>query len=90
MHKDEAAYEFAILANPDRVKIAKFLYVKGDLSYEDLLAVTGVSKEELDEHIKAMVEGDLILKKDDLYSANKPYIDDLMEFVRTPCGCCKH
>lgn len=39
MHKDEAARGFAILANPNRVKICKMLYNKGDLSYDELHAI---------------------------------------------------
>ena len=90
MHKDEAAYEFSLLGNPHRVKITKFLYVNGELSFENLLNITGVDEKELEEHLKLMIEGELIVKKGNLYSANKSYIDDLMNFVRTPCGCSHH
>lgn len=88
MHKDEAASGFAILSNPSRVKIAKFLYMKGTLSFDDLLYVTGDSEEELKESLQLMEDGCLLAKNGDSYSINKEYVDLLMDFVRTPCGCC--
>ncbi len=90
MHKDEAAAGFAILSNPSRVKITKFLYTKGDLSHDDLLYITGDSEEELNESLELMEKGSLIIKNEDSYSINKDYVDSLMEFVRVPCGCCHH
>lgn len=90
MHKDEASQGFLILSNPSRVKIAKFLYTKGDLSYDDLLYITGDSKEELNDSLKMMEEGSLIIKNDDSYAINKEYVDSLLDFIRTPCGCMHH
>ncbi len=88
MHKDEAASGFEILSNPSRVKITKFLYMKGTLSFDDLLYVTGDSEEELKESLQLMEDGCLLTKNGDSYSINKEYVDSLMDFVRTPCGCC--
>lgn len=47
MHKDEASYGFYILSKPDRVKISKMLYLRGALSFDDLLFIIGEEKEEL-------------------------------------------
>ncbi len=90
MHKDEASAGFAILSNPNRVKIAKFLYVNGTLSYDDLLYITG-DEAELNGSLRLMEEGSLIKKSgDNAYSINKEYVDSLLDFIRTPCGCCHH
>ncbi len=90
MHKNEAAEGFTILSNPDRVKIAKFLYVNDSLSYENLLSIITDDKEELDAHLKMMEDGNLIRKEGDTYFINKEYVDSLLDFIRTPCGCCHH
>ena len=55
MHKDEAARGFALLANPDRVKICKMLYNKGDLSYGELLAMMP-DEEELKKNLRILIE----------------------------------
>ncbi len=90
MHKDEASAGFAILSNPNRVKIAKFLYVNGTLSYDDLLYITG-DEGELNASLRLMEEGSLIVKNDaNSYSINKDYVDSLLDFIRTQCGCCHH
>ncbi len=88
MHKDEASQGFTILSNPSRVKIAKFLYVRGDLSYDDLVYIIGDSEDELIQSLNIMEQGNLIIKKGNMYSINKEYVDELLDFIRTPCGCC--
>ncbi len=90
MHKNEAAEGFTILSNPDRVKIAKFLYVNDSLSYDNLLCIITDDKEELGTHLKMMEDGNLIRKEGDAYFINKEYVDSLLDFIRTPCGCCHH
>ena len=90
MHKNEAAEGFQILSDPNRVKIAKFLYVNNSLSYDDLLSIITDDKEELDSSLKMMEDGNLIRKDNDVYFINKDYVDSLMDFIRTPCGCCHH
>lgn len=87
MHKDEAANGFEILSNPDRVKITKFLYVNGSLSKDQLISISSCSSEDVESHLLLMEENNLITKDGDIYSANKEYIDTLMDFVRVPCGC---
>ncbi len=87
MHKDEAAYGFEILSNPDRVKITKFLYVNGTLSKEQLISISSCSIEEVESHLLLMEQANLITRDGEAYSANKEYIDTLMDFVRVPCGC---
>ncbi len=87
MHKDEAANGFEILSNPDRVKITKFLYVNGSLSKDQLISISSCSPEDVESHLLLMEENNLITKSGDIYSANKEYIDTLMDFVRVPCGC---
>lgn len=85
MHKDEAARGFALLANPDRVKICKMLYNKGDLSYEELLAMMP-DEEELKKNLRILIDGGLIALVDK-YSIRKGYLDTLLDFIKTPCGC---
>lgn len=88
MHKDEAAYGFSVLSKPDRVKIAKMLYVRGDLSFDDLLFIIGEDEKELKEDLALMLEASLIVLKDNMYSINKEYVDTLLDFIKKPCGCC--
>ncbi len=88
MHKDEASQGFTILSNPTRVKIAKFLYINNQLSYDELLMITSEDEVELNNHLKLMIEGNLISKQDNDYFINRDYVDSLLDFIRTPCGCC--
>lgn len=88
MHKDEVSQGFSILSNPTRVKIAKFLYINNSLNYLDLLAITNEAEDELNNHLKMMIDGNLITKENDTYFINKNYIDSLLDFIRTTCGCC--
>lgn len=90
MHKDEASYGFYILSKPDRVKISKMLYVRGDLSFDDLLYIIEEEKEELEKDLNLMIKGNLITKNGEIYSINKDYVDSLLDFIKTPCGCCNH
>lgn len=85
MHKDEAARGFALLANPNRVKICKMLYNKGDLSYGELLAMMP-DEEELKKNLRILIEGGLIALADK-YCIRKGYLDTLLDFIKTPCGC---
>ncbi len=78
MHKDEASVGLAILSNPNRVKIAEFLYVNGTLSYDDLLYIIG-DEGELNDSLRFMEEGSLIVKNDaNSYSINKDCVDSLL------------
>ncbi len=90
MHKDEAAAGFLILSDPSRVKITKFLYLRGELSFDDLLAITGDEEKTLIDSLKMMENGSLIGKDGDMYKINRQYVDELLDFIRTPCGCCHH
>lgn len=88
MHKDEAARGFAILSNPNRVKICKMLYNKGELSFDELLMLTGVTTESLKQDLKMLVDGGFVIIQDK-YMIRKGYIDSLMDFIKQPCGCTK-
>lgn len=91
MHKDEAAAGFSALSDSMRVKIVKFLYVKRDkMSYDELSEITGKDKADLDADIALLLERGLIIKNGDCYSDNKEYVDSLLDFIRTPCGCMHH
>ena len=87
MHKDEAATGFSILANPNRVKIAKMLYVKGDLSFDDLSNLIDENNECLIKSLNIMVTSSLIKKNGEMFSINKEYVDELLDFIKTPCKC---
>lgn len=88
MHKDEASYGFSILSDSTRVKIAKFLYINNELSFDDLLSVSGLNEDELIISLNLMEQGHLIKKEGNNYFINKEYVDTLLDFIRTPCGCC--
>ena len=88
MHKDEASYGFSILSDATRVKIAKFLYINNELSFDDLLMISGLNEDELIISLNLMEQGHLIKKEGNNYFINKEYVDALLDFIRTPCGCC--
>lgn len=88
MHKDEASYGFSILSDSTRVKIAKFLYINNELSFDDLLMISGLNEDELIISLNLMEQGHLIKKEGNNYFINKEYVDTLLDFIRTPCGCC--
>ena len=88
MHKDEASYGFSILSDSSRVKIAKFLYINNELSFDDLLMISGLNEDELIISLNLMEQGHLIKKEGNNYFINKEYVDTLLDFIRTPCGCC--
>lgn len=88
MHKDEASYGFSILSDATRVKIAKFLYINNELSFDDLLMISGLNEDELIISLNLMEQGHLIKKEGNNYFINKEYVDTLLDFIRTPCGCC--
>ena len=88
MHKDEASYGFSILSDSTRVKIAKFLYINNELSFDDLLMISGLNEDELIISLNLMEQGHLIKKEGNNYFINKEYVDALLDFIRTPCGCC--
>ena len=88
MHKDEASYGFSILSDSTKVKIAKFLYINNELSFDDLLMISGLNEDELIISLNLMEQGHLIKKEGNNYFINKEYVDTLLDFIRTPCGCC--
>lgn len=89
MHKNEAAELFKVLSNPECTKICKMLYNKGDLSFNDLILIIGVDSGTLKLLLHPLVEKGLVVKNDDIYKINKEYIDELMSFISTPCGCAR-
>ncbi|MBP3713040.1 MAG: hypothetical protein J6I69_00495 [Bacilli bacterium] len=88
MHKDEAAYLFGILGDSVIVKIIKFLYVKGPLSFNDLGVVSDLNEMKLNATLDKLCLASLVLRTEtEMYRVNKKKVDELMEFVRTPCEC---
>lgn len=87
MHKKEAAYLFGILANEDNVKISKFLYNQGELSFLDLKMIIGSDDITLNNNLNTLIEANLVIKDGDTYKANIVLYDELLEFIKTPCGC---
>ena len=45
--------------------------------------------EELENNLKVLLENNLLLKKENGYICNKEKVDELMNFITTPCGCMK-
>lgn len=88
MHKQEASYLFSILSNGERVKILKFLYNnKIVYTFDMIKAFVDLNEEELKSSLDLLLNNNLILSKDNGYMANYQFIDELMDFIRTPCGC---
>ena len=88
MHKPEAARLFLLLGDEDRVKIIKMLYIRKELTKDILLMMIGSEEDKLTKDLSLLKESQLIISNDDFnYSINKELVDELMEFVRTPCGC---
>lgn len=88
MHKQEASYLFSILSNGERVKILKFLYNnKIVYSFDMIKAFVDLNEEELKSSLDLLLDNNLILSKDNGYMANYQFIGELMDFIRTPCGC---
>ncbi len=88
MHKDEAAKGFFVLGQPDRVKIIKMLYNRGSLTFVQLLSLIGCSEEELKQHLDVLIQNGFV-SQNGSYSVQKDYVDELLDFLRTPCGCSK-
>lgn len=87
MHKDEAAKGFLALSDGYRVKIVKKLYNHGAMSKEMLVKQIGISEGEIIDATNILISSNLISFSNDLFYANKEYIDTLMAFIKTPCGC---
>ena len=89
MHKQEASELFSTLGNPDRVKMMNFLY-NNDIVYTlPMLENLVDSLDELGDNLKILLENNLLLKKENGYVCNKEKIEELMNFIITPCGCMK-
>lgn len=89
MHKKEASELFKLLGNEDRVKIMKMLYNMGDLSFSELLLIIGCDEKELNYCLDLLLKSNLISLNVDKYSCNKEYLNELLSFIITPCGCVK-
>ena len=50
-------------------------------------AFVDLNEEELKSSLDLLLDNNLILSKDNGYMANYQFIDELMDFIRTPCGC---
>lgn len=88
MHKDEAARGFLLLSDPNRVKICKILYNQGDLSFDEIAVKMDLTEADLKKELKMLVDGGLVAICDK-YTIRRGYIDSLLDFIKTPCGCCK-
>ena len=60
---------------------------KGDLSYDELHAIFEDEKA-LKDDLRTLIEGGFVVVLDK-YSLRKGYVDSLMNFIKTPCGCTK-
>lgn len=87
MHKDEAALGFKALSDGYRVKIVKKLYNKGSMDFNALISEIGIDEIKLNDALAILLESNLITLENNIYSANKEYINILLDFIKTPCGC---
>lgn len=90
MHKDDAAKLFGILADGDRVKTLKKLYMLKSLSLDDLKEIIGSSDTKFNNDIKLLLDSNLIKKDGNNFIPNNEQIDELMNFIKTPCSCSKN
>lgn len=88
MHKEEASRLFAVLGNPDCVKIVKMLYHNEQFNLEQLSSRMDLTGIELKTHIKNLCDVELILKDNETYRCNRVLVDSLMSFIITKCSCC--
>ena len=89
MHKDDASYLFGVLADENSVKMAKMLYNKGDMDYDTLKAMVGCDLMSFNKSLTSMLESNLVISNNDVYSINRKLLDTLLKFIVTPCGCTK-
>lgn len=89
MHKEEASQLFGTLSDPNRVKITKMLYNKGELSLLELNGIMNIGNEQLINEVEVLIKSDLITKENDKYKCNETLVLELMSFITTPCGCIK-
>lgn len=89
MHKEEASQLFGTLSDPNRVKITKMLYNKGELSLLELNGIMNIGNEQLIDELELLIKSNLITKENDKYKCNKTLVLELMNFITTPCGCMK-
>ena len=87
MHKDEASRLFLALGDENAVKMAKMLYNRGDMNYDTLLNVVGCSIISFNKALESMLNTNLVLLNNDIYSINRELLDTLLKFIITPCGC---
>ncbi len=87
MHKDEAALGFKALSDGIRVKIVKKLYNKGSMDFNTLILENGIDEIKMKEALAILLDSNLVILDNNIYSANKDYINTLLDFIKTPCGC---
>lgn len=87
MHKTEAANLFKVLSDEDRVKMVKKLYMLKSLSFDDFKNIIGSTDEKLKNDISILLDANMINLNEKKYTPNFVLIDELMNFIKTPCNC---
>ena len=87
MHKQEASILFKALGDETSVKMMKMLYNRGAMDFSTLSSVVGGSPLEFNNSLESLLDNELVLLNDEIYSANVELLDTLLKFIVTPCGC---
>lgn len=69
------------------LRFVKCFTIKVILSYDELHAIFEDEKA-LKDDLRTLIEGGFVVVIDK-YSLRKGYVDSLMNFIKTPCGCTK-
>lgn len=94
MNKTEASNMFKALGDEKRLKIVKKLYNGGEMCACELLELFSCAQSTLSHHLDILVKAKLIIVREAgkwcHYSANKEVIDELLNFIVTPCNCARN
>lgn len=93
MHKAEASNLFKALGDETRVKIVKILYHTDEICACKFLDMVDCGQSTLSHHLSILSKCGLLSQRKEgkkiLYSCNKDLVDQLMDFIKTKCNCCK-
>ena len=89
MHKQEASILFGVLSDEDRLKMMKFLCVKGNMGVNDLLTLVNSEEKKFDKDLSILLCNNLVSTNEGLLVANIDLVNELMNFITTPCKCMK-
>ena len=91
MQKKEAAGLLKALGHELRLKMIKVVMKNNDITASELLKIMGCTQPTLSHHTKILVDSGLVVLRRDWkwihYSVNLEKIQELCDFISTPCCC---